>query len=411
MRIGINLYMLQPHVGGIGNYVLSLLRAWPKFEPEDQLVPFSFAENDELLRELPDEARRHEIRLESQEQILDHADAFDVYFCPFGALYPRPIRKPAVTTLVDIQERFFPGFFKPADIASRLHHYDGSLLMSDQVVTISEFSRQSMIRVLKMPPAKLDVIHLCTDDLPEQMKRPDLPANWDNAFMFFPANDWRHKNHDRLIDAIHLLKQRCVEVRCVLTGTQDTVYPSLAKKLDELNLHDTVRHLGRVSRPEMAWLFRNARMLVFPSLFEGFGIPLVEAMQCHLPIACSDIGSLPEVAGLAAVYFDPYEPGEMAEVIRHVWEDEKLRINLIAAGSKRSKLFTEQKLVEKHHAAFHKARGHYHPLKYPVNRLRERWRQAFPRQAIPARQLRRAAVMLHEHAATGINGYNGAPVG
>ena len=408
MRIGINLYMLQSHVGGIGNYVLSLLRAWPEYETEDILIPFTFDVNDELLSELPAATRAHEIHLETQEQILNHRDKFDVYFCPFGALYPRPFNKPSVITLVDIQERFFPHFFKPADIASRLYHYDGSLLMSDQIITISEFSRQSMIRVLKVSPDKLDVIHLCTDELPNQTQRPPIPEGWDHGFVFFPANDWAHKNHDRLITALHLLKQRGLNIRCVLTGTQNNIYPTLAKKIQELNLGNEFCHLGRVTRQEIAWLFHHARMLVFPSLFEGFGIPLVEAMECNLPIACSDTSSLPEVAGLAAIYFDPYQPREIAEVIEHIWEKEELRSKLIERGQKRCMLFSEQKLVEKHHAAFHKARSHYSPMTYQINRLTARWRRAFPRQKIPAQQLQRAAVMLHEHSATGINGYQGA---
>jgi len=407
MRIGINLYMLQPHVGGIGNYVLSLLRAWPEYETVDTLIPFTFDVNDKLLSELPAQARTHEIRLETQEQILEHRDKFDVYFCPFGALYPRPVNKPAVITLVDIQERFFPGFFTQEVIASRLHHYDGSLSMSDQVITISEFSRQSMIRVLKMAPDKLDVIPLCTDELPTQTQRPAIPEGWDHAFVFFPANDWAHKNHKRLIAAIHLLKQRGLNIRCVLTGTKNNIYPSLEREIQSQGLENKFCHLGRVTRSEMAWLFHHARMLVFPSLFEGFGIPLVEAMQCNLPIACSDTSSLPEVGGLAAVYFDPYLPEEIAEVIQHVWEDEALRSKLIEIGQKRCMLFSEQKLVEKHHIAFHKARSNYSPMTYQINRIADRWRNAFPRQKIPAQQLQRASVMLHEHSATGINGYQG----
>ena len=396
LNIGLNLYMLQPHVGGIANYAQTLLREWHACYPEDTLVPFTFDHNEELMSELPPSVRRAEIRVKVQEQILCHAGSLDVYFCPFGGLYPRPFPRPSVVTIVDMQERFFPEFFTEQELRNRLYHFDGSLNSADMVATISNFSRQSMLDILDAPPGKVRAIHLCPDALPAEDRRPELPQNWPADFAFYPAQDWPHKNHARLLEALSLLKNReGRRIPCVFTGgwQQGGRVEGLMK---DKGLQGQAIHLGRVSRPELAWLYRHARLLVFPSLFEGFGIPIVEAMRSGLPIVCSGSSSLPEVAGDAAVYCDSTNAESIARILLRAWDSPSLREELQAAGKRRASLFSEENLVREHRLLFREA-----IRRFTWRGLLQRWWERPRRRAsdeegsiIPRAHLMRAKLLL-----------------
>jgi glycosyltransferase involved in cell wall biosynthesis len=123
-------------------------------------------------------------------------------------------------------------------------------------------------------------------------------------FLLYPANPWPHKNHARLYEAFALVRQRRPELRLVLTGTGHAAA-----------LPDGVENRGRVPFDELVRLYRTASALVFPSLYEGFGLPPVEAMACGCPVAASNAASLPEVCGDAAELFDPLSPEDMARAI------------------------------------------------------------------------------------------------
>ena len=164
MRIGINLFHLLPENGGVAQYVLTLLQHWPRVFPQDQLVLFCFPRNAAALAAVP---AVHERRLlADQDEIPSALSGIDLFFCPFNALYPRPLPLPSVVTMVDLQERFFPEFFSPEDRRMRFQHYDWSVAMADQVVTISDFSKESLVRLLGAAPDRIARIHLCPAELP-----------------------------------------------------------------------------------------------------------------------------------------------------------------------------------------------------------------------------------------------------
>src|SRR5205823_2212382 len=128
-------------------------------------------------------------------------------------------------------------------------------------------------------------------------------------FLLYPANWWPHKNHERLLEAFAAVRRERPEVRLVLTGSD---HPG--------GLPQGVSSLGRVSDERLADLYRSAAALVFPSLYEGFGLPPLEALACGCPVAVSRAGALPEVCGDAAVYFDPTAVEDIARGIADVLE-------------------------------------------------------------------------------------------
>lgn len=394
MRVGIGLNLLAPDNGGVTNYALTLLRNWPHFAPEYPMVLFSFAHNEPLLATLPPEARRHEIRLQTQEEALEHFDKIDVYFCPFGTLWPRPVRKPSVLTFHDMQERFYPEFFTPKEHEERFFHYDWSLRMADAVIAISEFTRDMAVKIAGASRAKFHVVHHVPDELPA----PQRPANWSLAdgrpFVFYPANFWRHKNHLRLLEAMCEVTRREPELALVCTGSLLGRDAEWSTAMHAANVSRQVVHLGKVSRAEISWLYRHARALVFPSLFEGFGIPLLEAMQSECPIACGNNTSQPNVADAAALYFDASNPASIAAGIIRIAKDDALRAALVRAGRTRLAHFTVRNQIEGHLAAFATACRRHNPLRMWYNERVRLPRSLRPRTTLTAREARIAARLL-----------------
>jgi len=132
----------------------------------------------------------------------------------------------------------------------------------------------------------------------------------------------------------------------VLTGIRQFSHEDVLRAVSRLGLQGRVLHLGHIPMNDLAVLLKKARGMVFPSLFEGFGLPVLEAMAAGCPVACSDRAALPEVAGQAALYFDPTEVDAIAEAILVLWLDEGSRERLIRAGHKRAAQFSWTKCAQ-----------------------------------------------------------------
>src|SRR5205085_10793154 len=178
--------------------------------------------------------------------------------------------------------------------------YGWTVRRSRMVITISEHARGGLIERLGLDPARVRAIHLGID---HERFRPGDEGRED--FLLYPALGWPHKNHARLFEAFALLRSRRPGLRLVLTGYEGTV-------------PDGAEARGRVPADELVRLYRRAAALVFPSLYEGFGQPPLEAMACGCPVACSNAASLPEVVGDAARLFDPHDPEAIAAAVQDV---------------------------------------------------------------------------------------------
>jgi alpha-1,3-rhamnosyl/mannosyltransferase len=176
---------------------------------------------------------------------------------------------------------------------------------------------------------------LSPDDGEQLIRTRAIPPR----FALYPAYGWPHKNHVRLIEALSILKGRGVTVPLVCSGHTTEHTDAALARARELGVRD-VLFLDRVSGPELLCLYDRADCLVFPSLFEGFGLPVLEGFAAGLPVACSNTTSLPELAGDAAVQFDPLDPAAIADAIERVWLDDALRAALIDRGRVRASRYT-----------------------------------------------------------------------
>ncbi len=266
-------------------------------------------------------------------------DELDVLHFPFSTMIPRVSSVPTVTSILDLQHEYMPEFFSKAELAYRKLIYGRSARDSDLVIAISEHARQTLIERLRVPEERVRVIHLGAN--------LDVFTPSDDArgeFLLYPANRWLHKNHERLFAAFALLRTARPDLRLVLTGSGHEGRP----------VPPGVEVRGRVPTEELIHLYRTAAALVYPSLFEGFGIPLVEAMATGCPIAAANTSSLPEIAGDAAVLFDPTSVEAIAAGIEELLTDPA---PYVSRGLERARLFTWARSADAHAAVYRELGG------------------------------------------------------
>lgn len=366
MLIGVNCYNLIAQNGGITQYFHNLFAELLPNDNRNDYVFFWFPHNgDELGRLTCDRWRDRAILLERQGEIRGHLSGLDLYFCPLNALYPRPLPIPTVVTLADIQEAFYPENFTADLLYSRDRHFVGSTKMADRVITHSEFTKRTLMQKHHLPADRIAVVPHCSAPIFASgdlalCKQP-LPRD----FILYPANLWTHKNHDRLLQAIAILQaEHGLAINLVLTGfATPTGYP-VQDKAREYGVASLVHVLGHITASELNGAYRRARMLVYPSYFEGFGIPLIEAMAAGCPIAAANSTSIPEVVGDAAIMFDPMSPSDIANAIAKLWRDPELRRTMAERGRRRTELFSPAKMAKLHLRAFDQAAKAYTMSRY-----------------------------------------------
>ena len=372
MRVGINCFFLQPHVGGMKHYVLNLLHLLLTGDTGNTYTLFCFPHNESVLAERgADWWQQHAVVLDRIEQIREHLADIDVYFSPINGLQPLPLPPiPTVITVPDVQESTYPQFFDPKELFYRDWYHRVSCQLADQVITTSQFSKKAIVQFYGAHEDRVAVIHPGIDErmysgqIVGRKPQAELPAD----YALYPGNRWRHKNHDILMAAIRKLRRTYgMSVNLVCTGRDVEAGVRLRDIVRRYDIADLVYDLGYVTAEEMIYLYQRARLLVFPSLYEGFGMPLLEAMASGCPVVAAKETSLPEVAGDAALYFDPRDVDQVGEAIRQVWNNEKEGASLSQLGRTRAQAFSPKDTVSAHLKAFERARAQFSLSRYRFN--------------------------------------------
>lgn len=287
----------------------------------------------------------------------------DLVHFPQSVMDPLTLSLPCVLTLHDIQQEYHPEFFTAHELQFRRRTYKPSAEKASLIITDSEFTRQTLVEKYQVPASKVCSIFMGVDHTvfrpdPSQEKLQWLREKYrlPEQFAFYPANTWPHKNHVRLVRAWALFKKR-VSVGCplVLTGKAREGHRSFLAEVERLGLQREILFLGYVPRLEMPLLYAAASFLIFPSLFEGFGLPVLEAMASGCPVACSNLTTLPEIAGRAALLFDPYSEEETAEAAHRLMEDGDARQALRQRGLERAQEFSWEKTARETLQVYYKA--------------------------------------------------------
>jgi glycosyltransferase involved in cell wall biosynthesis len=295
-----------------------------------------------------DRSRVEVVQIDDQEQIFGYAHRFDLYFCPLNGFAPRLLDRPTVGTLADIQDQYFPEYFTPPQLELRRVLYPFMARAVTTLLTISEFSKRSICEKYGISPAKVTVTHIApSDDI--MLSRPSWPTMLPplpKRYVFFPANLYPHKNHELLLQAIgHVRKRLGIDCACVMTGHEANPGIAIRDRIETNGLVGVVHWLGHVPPSALRYLYENAAALAFPSQFEGFGMPLVEAMRCGCPVIATPAASIPEIVGDAGVLVEA-TPEAFAAAIARVLENGEERNSLIARGRARASRFTPQAMTE-----------------------------------------------------------------
>lgn len=264
----------------------------------------------------------------------------------------------------DLQHLHLPEYFSRYEREGRTVVYKRFSDQARMLAVSSSWVRQDLVDHLGIEQEKIAVVPLApateayatpTSTEQEQVRSKfDLP----DAFAFYPAQTWPHKNHAGLIEAAARLRdRRSVNIPIVFSGRLSEHHQTLKRRIAELGLAGQVRFLGFISPIELQCLYRLCRCVVIPTKFEAASFPLWEAFLAGAPTACSNVTSLPKQAGDAALIFDPADPDDIANNLHKLWTDEGLRTSLSERGARSVKRFTWQKTALHFRALYRRILG------------------------------------------------------
>ncbi len=343
--------------GGIVGYLENVVTALAAIPGIELHTGHSHANLNEIGTGWPSSVQRHSLHgidlsvvATIERSLIDRLEPdWVVYFYPFFYnYYPANGKTRVATCLPDIQHVHLGTNFTPVERRDRDLQFTESIEHSAFIFTLSDFCRDDIARHYPRAAGRIHTIypaaaHAWDHPLPagEGMLALREKHHLPGRFALYNANPWPHKNHDSLLAALRLLSARIPDIACVLTGADNQ--GTLRGKISALGLDASVKSLGYVNETDLKQLMAAAELLVFPSLFEGFGIPVLEAFGLGLPVACSNVCSLPEVGGDAAEYFDPSNPEDIARAIELLWQNPELRAVYQQRGLARYREFSYEK--------------------------------------------------------------------
>jgi len=355
MRIAIDARTATEHFPGIGRYVVNLTRGLIEIAPELGLSLLRDPSASARSFPLPDAPRvacaasPFSIR---QQWIVPAALRrlqAEVYHSPYYLMPYRP-DTPTALTCYDTIPLIYPQYFSGAQrLIYRLANTI-ALKVARIVFAISEATRADLARLFHIRPDRIRVTPLAADvhlqppsagAIEAARRKYGLP----DAYVLYLGINKPHKNLSRLVQAWRELKTGRGAV-LTIAGYWDARYSQVKTLVEEAGLKHEVVFLGPIPEADLPALYGGAALFVYPSLYEGFGLPVLEAMACGAPVACSDASSLPEVAGAAGLLFDPLSVESIADAIARALRDADLRADLRRRGLARASQFTWQRTAQ-----------------------------------------------------------------
>jgi glycosyltransferase involved in cell wall biosynthesis len=372
-RLGLNLLYLVPgEVGGSEVYARNLVGAIRALEPQLEIVAYagpeaveslaaeSWAHGMELVRS-PVRSRAKPLRVGAELSWLPvraRRDGIDLLHS-LGTTSPPVVGAASVVTVLDLIYRHYPETFPRASRLGLALVVPAGARRAERVIAISEAGRRDIVETLGLDPARIDVVHLGFGmaDGAEPLTEAELRERHglgEAQLVFTVSAGLRHKNLDRLLEAFELLSHGR-KLRLVIVGHAGLEQDALRARARELGVAEQVRFTGWIDERELEGLYAAADVFAYPSLIEGFGMPVLEAMRRELPVACSNVSALPEVAGDAAELFDPYDSNAIAEAVARLLDDDARRTELVARGRRRVTEFTWERAARGTLAVYRRA--------------------------------------------------------
>jgi glycosyltransferase involved in cell wall biosynthesis len=346
------LYLIPGVVGGTETYALSLIHTLATIDGSNEYVVYVNREGAHLDVTPAPNFRKVVCPISAERRSVRYAWEQTVLPLQLMGLRPRivhslgyvvPIAAPfrQVVSVPDLNFIGHRGWQNAAGRRAFEFFVRRSVRRADHVITISEFSRSEIVRYLRVPPDKVTVTHLAgraTASIPQAHNDGQSSKLTDaGPYVLAFSSLSTHKNMGRLLEAFDRIVSS-VPHNLLLVGhlpRNEAFREGLTRAGN-----DRVRFTGYLPRASVESLMQGASLLVFPSLYEGFGLPVLDAQHAGVPVACSNAASLPEVAGEGACFFDPLSVNDMAQVIKRCLVDQDLRADLVRSGNDNSKRFS-----------------------------------------------------------------------
>ncbi|PYT23209.1 MAG: glycosyltransferase family 1 protein [Acidobacteria bacterium] len=351
LRIGVNaLYLIPGGVGGTEIYLRHLLAALAEIDRTNQYYVFTNLEtgadlapkqaNFTTVRQRVNAAFRP-ARIIWEQTVLPLSVAtrdIDVLLNP-GFTAPLICGRPQVTVFHDLQHKRHPEYFRWFDLPFWRTLLFWSAQLATLLIAVSEATRADLENYYRLPREKIRVVPEGVTPRFSEIARA-RPASPPEPFLLTASTLHPHKNLDRLLRVFTEFRRTRPEYRLVITGVRGFDTEKLEQLRVALGLAEAVEFTGWIDRDKLFTLFERAWAFVYPSNFEGFGLPVLEALAAGVPTACTEIEPLASMAGEAALLFDPSSDAEMLEALVRITSDEALRTKLTAAGPERAALFS-----------------------------------------------------------------------
>ncbi len=368
MRIGIEASAYYKNIAGTGVFVRNIIETWKEtLEDENSLFLF-FSQRPSVL----DLHKKRNFAIRFLNGLKDifwmqiilpihlRRNGIDILFSP-SFLTPILSHCPNVVTFLDMS------FIRyPENVDKLFLLYLKTLLplvkkKAKAFLTISEFSKKEIIELLKIPEEKIHVVRLAAADRYQVMhdehriNRIRKRYGLSGPFILNVGTLEPRKNITMLISVFGALKKKGLfEGKLVLCGPRGWYYQSIFEKIEELKLKEDVMVLGYIPDEDLPCIYNAAEIFVYPSFYEGFGLPVLEAMSCGCPVVVSNRSALSELVGDAGVLFDPTREEDLEQAILRVLEEDDLREDLVRRGSERAKIFSGEKTAKETFAILRK---------------------------------------------------------
>jgi glycosyltransferase involved in cell wall biosynthesis len=358
MRVAIDTRKI--HDFGIGTYIRNLLRQLARIDRDTEYVLLCrepdlgiAAQLGPNFRSVREPSPNYSLREQLHVPWVLRRERPDVYHAPHYVL-PAAVRCRSVVTIHDCIHLMFPQYLpnRAAYAYARASMW-AAARRSDRILTVSHASKRDILHLFNVKPEKIVVVYNAIDEHFSATPSDDYVARireryqLDHKFVLYVGNIKPHKNLVRLIEAFSQLRRTHDDLKLLIIGDEISKLPALRRAVHRHKLHKHVRFLGYLKDDTLTVLYRLASVFVFPSLYEGFGLPPLEAMASGTPVVTSNVSSLPEVTGGAAVLVDPYDVDSIADGVRRILDDPQLAEGLRIKGLSRAREFSWERSVEK----------------------------------------------------------------
>jgi len=353
MKVGVISAQLNQQLTGIGNYTHSLIKELNKLDTNEDFLFLinhqnnTFFTNDGIIVDNPfpilktyawypyliRKLRKYKL------DIIHNPSQVPTFF---------KSKQKYILTLHDISPFLTPKEHRHGRVLVYKLLTPRTLKTADKIITVSNSTKNDLINYFNIPEEKIRVILLAADEKFKPLSNKEIREAKQKYTLNFPFILYvgtlePRKNIPSLVKAFYKLKKKNLRYKLVITGKKGWKYKEIFETIDKLNLQNDVVFTGYVADEDLPALYNAADMFVYPSIYEGFGLPPLEAMACGTPVITSNTSSLPEVVGDAGIMVDPYDVDGLADAMHEVLTDEGLRANMIKKGLERAEMFSWEK--------------------------------------------------------------------